>query len=67
MLGYTHFAIAATTTGAACLAGGGGTKSLSLALVAGLAALLPDIDEPESVASSLPPSGPFELTAKEFR
>ncbi len=32
MLGYTHFAIAATTTGAAVLAGGGGPKSLSLAI-----------------------------------
>ncbi|MBU4240777.1 MAG: metal-dependent hydrolase, partial [Actinobacteria bacterium] len=49
MLGHTHVAIAATTTaGAMLISGASFTESLPVIAVAGLCALIPDIDEPNS-------------------
>ena len=49
MLGHTHVAIAATTTGGVMLLSGATfTESLPVIAVAGLCALIPDIDEPNS-------------------
>ena len=51
MLGYTHFAIAAASTEAVMLiTGTPWQRAIPLVLVAGVSALLPDIDQPNSEA-----------------